>query len=272
MKTCYFHIGHPKTATSFLQSVMHLNEKLLELAGIWVPGDYRRYGSWNCNELAHSNSNFAGNFGPVFNARVEKNRPLEEALLDHIFASETDVFISTELIFYYKYYVREVVRYANSRGFAVTLVAYLQRQDRAIVPSYCQNIRNHGYSKDLRSFLQETAHVRYFRYHEVISDYSLAPPNRIIVRTFEPEHLVGGDIIADFLSATGMDIPLDAIKCPGGRANPSLTLESFEIYRGLNSLGPEGPGQDLIEATLAHVQPGESRRAVDAYYTSEIAE
>jgi hypothetical protein len=177
-----------------------------------------------------------------------------------------DVLLSTELLFYYKFFVREIIRYANERGFAVTLIAYLRRQDRAVVPAFYQNVRNHGYFKDLSSFLDDTSEARYFMYSDVIESYALHAPNQIIVRTFESDYLVGRDIIEDFVSCLGLDIPLGAIRRPDQYANPSLPLESLEIIRGLNALGRADLVQKVINQSTKQLQPGESGRVRDYYY------
>ncbi len=271
MRSCYLHIGHAKTATSSLQTFMHKNDDLFEACGVWVPGDYRQFKSFNCKAIAESGKTFSGNLAPVFNAKAKGDQVHANALLDYIFSRDSDVLLSTELIFYYKFMVREVIAYANRRGFSVVVVAYLKRQDRAIIPTYYQNIRNHGYFKNVLSFLDETADMRYFRYAEVIDAYGIAAPNRIIIRSFEPEFLVGGDIVDDFVAALGLDIPLDRVQRLNGRANPGLPLESLEIIRGLNVLGRADLVQKVIDKSLKDIQPGESKRVSNYFYTREVA-
>ncbi len=249
---------------------MHINDDLFAEHGIWVPGDYRAFRSHDCKAIARAGRVFAGNFGAIFNAHAVKNAELFSALLNHVFSRDSDVLLSTELIFYYKHMVRDILRAANERGFAVTLIAYLRRQDRMVVPTYYQNIRNHGYHKDLAAFLAETADVRYFRYHEVMTAYAVSPPNKLVVRTFEPEFLAGGDIIADFTSLLGVDLAPQATERPQERVNQSLPLETLEILRALNAL--ERP--DLVKQVLARpgpAQPGASRRAWRYYYDAGVA-
>ncbi len=269
MKNCFLHIGHAKTATSSLQNFMHVYEDLFASRDIWVPGDYRALKSHNCKAIAQAGGTFAGNFGPIFNAHAAKNMELYNTLLDHVLSRDADVLLSTELIFYYKHMVRDVVRAANERGYAVTLIAYLRRQDRMVVPTYYQNIRNHGYHKDLLTFLAETADVRYFRYHEVMSVYAVSAPNRIIVRTFEPEFLTGGDIIEDFTSLLGVELPEHVAARPRERVNPSLPLETLEILRALNAAGRP----DVVKQVLAQPNdaPSGSKRAWKYYYNAKVA-
>ena len=270
MRTCYLHIGHAKTATSSLQSFMHLNDALFEAAGIWVPGDYRAFKSFNCKSIATAGRDFAGNFAPIFNARVAKDAALLERLLDHVFSRDIDVLLSSELVFYYKHFIREVLKAANQRGYAVTLIAYLRRQDRVVVPTYYQNIRNHGYHRTLAAFLEETADVRYFRYQEVMDLYGVAAPNKLVVRTFEPAFLVAGDIIEDFVAVLGAGIPRGAAQRPQAKANQSLQLETLEVLRALNLLGRP----DLVAHAIAHAdtkQESGSSRAWSYYYDAGIA-
>jgi len=271
MRTCYLHIGHAKTATSSLQTFMHKNDELFEACGVWVPGDFRPFKSFNCKAIAEAGKTFSGNLAPVFNAKAKGDQVQANTLLDHIFSRDADVLLSTELIFYYKFMVREVIAFANKRGFSVMVVAYLRRQDRAIIPTYYQNIRNHGYFKNVLTFLDETADTRYFRYAEVIDAYAMAAPNRIVIRTFEPEFLVAGDIVDDFVAALGLNIPMDRVQRLNGRANPSLPLECLEIIRGLNVLGRVDLVQKVIDQSIKDIQPGESKRVSTYFYTREVA-
>ncbi len=249
---------------------MHVHDNLFAAHGIWVPGDYRAFKSHDCGAIARAGRTFAGNFAPIFNAHAAKNTALFTALLEHVLSRDTDVLLSTELIFYYKHMVRDILSAANARGYAVTLIAYLRRQDRMVVPTYYQNIRNHGYHRDLSTFLTETADVRYFRYHEVMSMYAVSAPNRLIVRTFEPEFLAGGDIIEDFTSLLGVALPEHVASREQERVNPSLALETLEILRALNAAGRP----DIVRQVLAQpnkVAPGASRRAWKYYYNARIA-
>lgn len=270
MKNCFLHIGHAKTATSSLQNFMHANEDLFAAHRIWVPGDYRPFKSIDCKAIARSGGNFSGNFGPIFAARVAKDIALFTALMNHVFSRDTDVLLSTELIFYYKHFMRDVIKAANQHGFAVTLIAYLRRQDRAVVPAYYQNIRNHGFHKSLAAFLADPGGVRYFRYHEVMSFYAVSAPNRLVVRTFEPEFLAGGDIIADFAALLDVELPPQSSARPSPRANQGLKLETLEVLRALNAL----KRPDLVRQVLAQPgmpSPGASRRAWCYYYDAAVA-
>ena len=270
MRNLFLHIGHAKTATSSLQTFMLLNDAQFAAQGIWVPGDYRAFGLHDCKAVAQSGRSFSGNFAPLFSAHVAKTMDVFSALMDHVTSRDTDVLLSTELVFYYKYMVRDILRAANERGFAVTLIAYLRRQDRMVVPTYYQNISNHGYHASLDSFLAETADVRYFRYHEVMTAYAVSAPNRLVVRTFEPEFLAGGDIIEDFTTLLGVDISRPPAGRPLERANQSLPLETLEILRALNAL----KRPDLVKQILARpgtAQPGGSRQAWRQYYDAGIA-
>jgi len=271
MKTCYLHIGHAKTGTSFLQNIMHTNDLAFEDAGIFVPWDYRPFKSWNCRQLVAHNTNFAGNLAPVFHAISEGNAEKAGQLLDYIFAGDRDVLLSTELVFYYALVLRKIIAKANERGFRVIVLAYVQRQDRAAIPSYYQNIRNHGYAKPPLSFLQETMGSRYFRYFDVLADYAIAEPNQLILRTFETEFFPDQDLVADFVAALGIAIdPEDFIR-PDKQINASLGLESLEVIRGLNLL--QRP--DLVNTVIANAPPGapgSSRRSRDYYYTRHVAQ
>jgi len=70
-------------------------------------------------------------------------------------------------------------------------------------------------------------------------------PGNFQPRLFTPENWIDGDVIRDFSSATGIDLPLDYQTSPH-RANTSLSWLSLSLIARLNQEGR--PSRDLVRA------------------------
>ena len=60
-------------------------------------------------------------------------------------------------------------------------------------------------------------------------------PEEMVVRTFEPQHFVGGSLVEDFVDATGLDLRAEQLT-PVTTKNESLDAESVEFLRIFNLL------------------------------------
>ena len=165
MGRCILHVGHPKTGSTYLQTVLHLNEEILQQAGFWVPSDFRQFDSYHCRDLAEHGQIFSGNMQAVFEAYEAEQPERVNALLHHILHSGAEnLILSSELLFYYNYVVWDIARRAASAGYQVLVIAYLTRQDRAAVGDYLQNVRNHGYHGGVLAFLESKRREKHLQY------------------------------------------------------------------------------------------------------------
>jgi hypothetical protein len=236
MRRCILHLGHAKTATTYLQRALHLNEAVFAARDYSIPSDFSALGSYNFRHIAASGATFSGNLEPVFFAAQAKNYEKVDEILHHIFYQQAlpNLILSSELYFYYFWEVRDIILRANDAGFAVDIVVYLQRQDKAAIAAYLQNVRNHGFSGSIIEFLCSCRRWFLCQYAEILGQYQVKGPNRIVARTFEPRFLHEGDILSDFLGATGLPIEKRSLTLPEGRPNAGLSLEGYEIFRELN--------------------------------------
>ncbi len=269
MKQCILHVGHPKNATTYLQTTIHLNEQKLADAGFWVPSDFTRFGSYDCAALAAKGAVFSGNMQSVFEAYYTNKHEVVNEILHHIFHHGAEnIILSSELLFYYTYVIGDIARRAAKAGYELTVVAYLSRQDRATIASYLQNVRNHDFSGDILRFLESVRREKGFKYLDVITGYGLEPPHRCVVRTFEPRFLTGGDIVADFLSTCACPADIATLKRPGKDLNPGLPLEWNEVLRALNALGD--PVAKLLRDETPPLDANDRHRITQYYFSSEV--
>ena len=102
MGRCILHVGHPKTGSTYLQTVLHLNEEALQQAGFWIPSDFRQFDWYHCGGLAERGANFSGNMQAVFEASEARQPERVDALLHHIlYSGAENLILSSELLFYY---------------------------------------------------------------------------------------------------------------------------------------------------------------------------
>ena len=120
-------------------------------------------------------------------------------------------------------------------------------------------------------YLESQSSVRYFHYAQVIAAYNLPPGVRVLVRTFDPRFLLGGDILSDFLNITRCRVPLAELRRPPAEVNVGLPLEWCETLRALNTLGQPALVERLLAAAPA-VDAAGRRRLTDYYYTREVSD
>jgi len=271
MRRCILHIGHAKTATSYLQSAMHLNANRLAGAGFWVPADFTPFGDYDCRILAQAGNTFEGNLAPLFRAAEQADKATFDQIISYLFQTDLPhVLLSSELLFYYVDLVNEIIQAAKNAGFSVEVLAYLPRQDHAIISGYLQNVRNHGVGGTVLEFLAATASARYFRYFDVLSIIErLAAPERIIARTFQPNFLRGGAILPDFLAILDPAMNGTDWLQPTPETNSGLTLECYELLRALHQLHREDLVEPLARQPMA-LSEADRLRVFRYYYTDEV--
>ena len=268
MKRLILHLGHPKTASTYLQSVMHLNEEAFLKRGFWIPSDFEAFGSYNFQSLAATGQIFSGNLQSLFEAAMNHDSEQVGRLMDYALRTdEENVILSSELLFYYNWVVQEIVQRANDHNFRVEILVYLARQDRAVVTGYQQSVRNHGAHGSVVHFLEEHRKQLLFEYAAVIDSYGITSPNRVIVRTFDPKFLQNGKICADFLNLLQCPIDPASLHYPSRDLNTRLPLEWCEMLRACNAADDTARMEWLRCATPA-LDPS-SRQRSDAYYFRE---
>lgn len=263
------HIGHPKTATTFLQHLMLLNRSTLADAGYQVPADYSAQGYWNYEHLAHIGKVFGGSAEPLFFA-LERGEALEQ--FDSCFNDISEnVLLSSELFFYYPAYVTQLARYLSKHGFAVNVLAYVGPHESMAVKAYCQNIRNHGFHGTLVEFLAGQEGQLILRYHHIRAMLTAIPEVRDVeFRAFAPQFLRHNRIEDDFFSYISHELLPERFVRPSNAINISLTLGELEAVRHLNKAG----NSEAVAKILARERcvDDAERARIQNYYLSEQAQ
>ena len=269
MGRCILHVGHPKTGSTYLQTALHLNEEALQQAGFWVPSDFTQFDSYNCRELAERGEIFSGNMQAVFEASEAHQHERVDALLHHIlYRGAENLILSSELLFYYIYVVWDIARRAAKAGYQVLVIAYLARQDRAAISDYVQNLRNHGYHGTVLAFLESKRHEGHLQYAKVLKGYNLDAAGRAVVRTFDRQFLLGGDLLSDFLAVSRCPLKASDLRLPEGSLNTGLPLEWCEVLRGLNASGD--PAVAAFRDAMPAFGSAERARLMEHYFRDDV--
>ena len=263
-----FHIGHPKTATSYLQQAIALNRKALEDFGIRAPTRFRHVGDYDHETLARLSLVGSGNAQALFFALEKGDTSILDAY-DAYADGERNLILSCELFFYRPDLLAVAAQYFRELGYALHLIAYLPRYERALVSGFAQNVKNLHFRGDIPAFVAETEKLRLFRFAELLDDIEArCRPGRFSVRSFDKSLLRGGDIWTDFLAEIGADGAAASAR-PAGRVNESLPVAALE---GLQRLHPKRHARlrRLIQETASLSPKRHPDEVYDFYYTRAV--
>lgn len=208
------HIGAPKTGTTVLQQFLTENEAALAERGIRYVRAGRPHIAHNALPMAIA----AGKAAPLFDRIAREHDAAPEAM--HVVSSE---------IMFRALVARQMAKLLpdSLRG-QLRVVCYLRRQDRYAEALYKQLAKNGLAGTDRRAFLD--ARLPRLRYSNILGPFAdLVGAENVILRPFDRDRLVDGDIVADFAHhALGLK-DLSGLARTTDRANPTLSVELSEM-------------------------------------------
>lgn len=129
----------------------------------------------------------------------------------------------------------EVLEEFTSYFSTIRVIVYLRRGDTMIESAYNQMVKR---LPGIATPLEE----KYFnKYYELVYTRKLAPfirmfgKDSVVVRLYENDQFLGRTIFSDFLSCVDMEPDLSFV-IPEGRVNPSLTSDTLEYKRLVNTV------------------------------------
>jgi len=238
-----FHIGMQKTGSSSIQVMLASSISYLKEIGYSFPtlpkSELPKSSVWT-SPFRHNC--IAATFAD-FNSTFERLTPNE---LGEFWTNATDNGLIPKL---------SAEEFSRQRDFSVigkalsgaqiTVVVYLRRQDKFVESLY--NQRNKilasradtsclGESflteKDLIDFINISGYNRMLDYVDLLCRLeNQLTPTQILVMSFEPSALVGGDVCTDFCHALGLDHHLMCI--PTSQANQSLGNNTLRLWNDI---------------------------------------
>jgi hypothetical protein len=258
MAIIYLHIGAPKTATSTLQNVLARNYDRLLKRGVLYPRNLRSADAHH--ELACDLiEKFQGK--PMPDAwygsqpRGQAWGSLRDELERHKSKIES-VVISSELFFGQTNNLEAILEEISEqlRGHEVKIVVYLRRQDQLYSSFYNQDVKGMRQWPESAYEFYETHQMLECDYGSLLGMWSQAfGKKHIIIRPFEPEQWINGDIVQDFCGSIGIEPLSSKVK----DQNESLGITQLYVKRCLNRIGYEKNLNDGVLRVLAKICPEE---------------
>lgn len=129
--------------------------------------------------------------------------------------------------------LKRLRRFARNNARSLRVVVYLCRQDDHLVSRYQQEVKR----GETRRLTDRTLHLDFAEIYDYATRLTqvaeVLEPDEMAVRRYDRETFTGGSLLADFLEAAGIDVPLEQWDLPQAH-NVSLDAESVEFLRLLN--------------------------------------
>ena len=137
--------------------------------------------------------------------------------------------------------IRELIARFSSE---VRVVMYLRRQDELLLSAYSTAVSS-GRTVPLQ--IPSGRDLQYYDFAEILDRWAkVFGEENITARVYDPETLVGGDVIDDFVDLIGAKSPPGGLVRPAARLNSSLDSRVTELLRIFNERMPP-PGRDQKE-------------------------
>jgi hypothetical protein len=234
------HIGAPKTGTTALQSFLHSNEAVLREKGLNYMQAARTHIAHNPLPQAVP----AGNEAPLIKAIIDEYQAAPDQT--HIISSEImfRVLVAQKL----QDTLPDVLR-ENTK-----VICYLRRQDDHAEVMYKQRVKN-GWLGDADRASYLNSIINRLNYSPLLGAYAnIFGPQNILVRPFERNNLLNGDVIDDFLALIGHN-DLATLPRTEDAMNSSLSAELSEMIGAI--AGMDGVNtRELIRALLSRDPEG----------------
>ncbi len=214
-----FHIGYPKTGTSSIQMFLFANRNKLKELGIVYP-------EIGIEEKSKAHHYLAQQFKPGTDAKE-----ILYEIIDIYKDSGKKVLLSSEylIVFQNLLFLKEVLPIFVFPNFII----YIRRQDVFIESMFSQDVKFGGFKQSFGYYcdLKKTVfQLDYLNYVNSLKD--LFPDSNVTLRIYDRRLFPEGNVILDFLSILGIDMP--EAKEYKIEANPSLSHISTLALRKIN--------------------------------------
>lgn len=246
------HIGTPKTASTFLQNTCAANEAWLRQHGILYPDLLSSTPNHITLFFAASPGlhDFAKDFGLQSKAELDRFREqLSEAIALQLAEAPADihtVLVSSENLtgnLLTREGVRNLATFLRPHFDEIEIVAYLRRQDDAILSMYGEFMRRGFSPATFTTFLNRSlgpqSNTPYLYYRKVLGNWiDVFGRDAVTVRIFDRARMVGGDVLTDFFTTILDEAPDVSGLTPSADDNVGLSAPVLEFLRIVQPLIP----------------------------------
>jgi hypothetical protein len=230
-RTCFVHIGAPKTGSTFLQKTLaDSRPRLLQRGLIYPSSSLRGFGHHDIAFL------LSGGYPAWATPQDKPLHQLETELAEELAGHDGDVLISSEDFYLFPEPARLTEFLAAtgaSAGRRIRIVVYVRRQDELQEAWYNQRVKAMGETRPIQDVLEESAPL--WDYTAQLAPWTEALGREaMLVRRYRPVDAPAPGLLADFLSVLGLaDLGLTAEE---GKVNPRENRDILEFQRRLNQL------------------------------------
>lgn len=252
MATVYIHIGAPKTATSTLQNVLSSNYRKLLKHGVLYPRDFRNGDAHHllvCDLIEKVQGNRMPDIWYGSKPRGQAWAALQAEIAGH--GSDIhSVILSSELFFGQSNKIQPMLDEVSTylHGHDIKVVVYLRCQDQLYSSFYNQDVKGVRQWPDSAYEFYQTHQMFQQDYYSLLNAWSEAfGKAQVLIRPFESEQWVNGDIVQDFCEVTGT-VPLRS-----GYKDHNESLGGTQLYlkRCVNQIGfDKGDNEDVLKLLL----------------------
>lgn len=228
MRSCFIHIGTPKTGTTAIQTALKQHAEGLARLGFLCP----RTGT-NGKVAAHHNIAFEIARNPTF---IPENGCVNE-LLAEIAATSAHIILSSEAFDGALFHEKEFSNFLSALkqlGLRVKIIVYVKNQVDYARSLYLELLR-HGYELGFNSYLNSILQFKELRwarwdwrfsfcYHDLMRRIEAVSGADYVIRSYDS--LPDRSILADFLAIIGLqpqDLGIDTTL----RYNQQLSLQTY---------------------------------------------
>ena len=252
----YLHVGAGKTGTSSIQRFLYHNRQVLQEQGLYI-SDIGMKINKNAivhHELAHhtiSSDNIWEKWTGINNNNQKITLVSSEDFHSKMYGSEG------------KMYFKKIKNTLTKKK--IKIIFYIRRHSQWLQSAYSQwvksgNLLSETYSEFSKKYPKNTA-------QQVIDFARIFDNVNMLVRPFEKESLVQGDLFKDFVSCLSLPWS-NNYKIPAKNPNPRLSIDALELKRRINRFGTSIISNEEINKLLFEYS---QLKPQNYFFTHEIA-
>ena len=246
MPNLILHVGHPKTGSSYIQSILSINQNYLKKYHLNYPSTLN---------FEDSQKGFvtSGNGGKFLDS---------EGKLLYKFDNQTSLF-SEECFFYRLLSWEGFNEFFSKNANKVKVICYTRNLIECEISDWGQLIKRHHLTLDINSYLQRSHTKRYralLEWIEASNKYNF----EIKIRNYSE---LKDNLLKYFFEDCNLkDIDLNKLKKPPfNNINRSLTISEYEIIRVLNIIQPKENIADILVNLAPEIKSEKILISEDSY-------
>lgn len=229
-KTLFVHIGRPKVGSSAIQHFLDSNRfGLAYLNCFYSAVGYRHRANHGLAYAIYPDADripeYKGVSAKAMYAQLIDELKQKPDIDNAVVSSENFYFANPKNLHQYL-----------GENFNVKIVCYVRRQDDVLVSSYIQELKDGTVQSgaSMQDYIANSKRLKWLDYDAVLKQWAnVFGSNNIIVRPYEDEQFIGGNICTDILNVFKIDSPV-GFEIPVGRVNPSPSRDVLQLILNIN--------------------------------------